>query len=579
MRALIRHSFTIFLMLVLSMPGFAAEAPNISIDGADEDLRNNILNHLRIGGESCDTGMGRLLRLQNQVRTNTERAANALGYYKSSIDLRFSSDDTCWSLLIEIEPGEPVLIGDLNIALNDEQAPVIFSDIIAASPLNPGQQLNHGLYENLKNELSATAVENGYFAARFLRSEIAIDLINNRADIDLVFAPGPQFYFGEVSLNNFSALDSEFVRSLIGIREGEAYSNDTLMNLRNNLDQSQYFSQVAINPQLAQAQNQSVPLSITLEPRPRYAYSAGLGFTTDTGPRIRLGYGNRYQTRRGHRLDSDISLSKIRFQSNLHYTVPIRRNPLRESLQYAAGYIREDNDTFDSKRVEVETAYRNQSESGWLRNTFINYQRDSYVINTESDVSNLAILGFNLSKTQADDLINPRRGWKFFSEISGASSAVISDTSFIQTNINGSRVHSLNQLTRLLLRFNSGFTWIDDREELPVSLRFLAGGDQSLRGYKYRTLGPVDENNTIVGGKHLLSSNLEVDYLFRPGWRVALFTDGGNAFNEFDDIDWKQSIGVGVRWLSPIGPLRFDLAHTLNDNEGFRIHVTMGPDL
>lgn len=578
MDKLLAYRYLLVLFFLLSYSCFAAEAPLITINGVDDELRTNILSHLRIGGESCDTEMGRLLRLQNQVRTNTERAANALGYYKSTISLNFGTNETCWSLQIDIDPGEPVTIQQLSIALNDESAD-IFRDIINDSPLTLGQRLNHGQYEALKNELSTSAVENGYFAARFLRSEIAIDLVGNSANIDILFAPGPRYFFGEISMSNASPLADSFVQNLIQIRAGEPYSNESLMTLRNNLDQSQYFSQVAINPQLSQTQNLSVPLTINLNPRPQHAYSAGIGFTTDTGPRIRLGYANRYQSRNGHRLDSDISLSKVRSQSNLNYTVPVQRNPLRESLQYGVGYIQEDNDTFESKRFELETAYRNQSENGWLRNTFINYQRDSYIINFDDNVSYLAILGFNISKTLADNLINPSRGWKIFAELSGASDAVISDTSFVQTNINGKHVYSFNTRTRSLLRFDSGFTWIDDKDELPVSLRFLAGGDQSLRGYKYQTLGPADELGLVIGGKHMLTGTAEIDYLFRPRWRVALFTDYGNAFNEFDDITWKQSIGFGLRWQSPIGPLRFDLAHTLNDDEGFRIHITMGPDL
>lgn len=566
------------VLALFSVFAQSQEAPLITITGVDDELRNNILNHLRIGGENCDTDMGRLLRLQNQVRGNTERAANALGYYKSSIAINFSPGESCWMLNIDINPGEAVMLDTVNIAL-DDQPIAVFNEVIDTSPLASGQQLNHGLYERLKNNLSATAVENGYFAARFVRSELNIDLVSNTADIDLLFAPGPRYLIGNIQMNNSSILSDEFVANLFQINTGDAYSNTELVRLRNNLDQSQYFSQVSINPQLSQAQNQSVPLLVNLAPRPRHAYSAGIGFTTDTGPRVRLGYENRYQTRNGHRLDTEISLSKVRLQQNVNYMMPIGRNPLRESMLYSAGVINEDNDTFESKRVELEAAYRNESTGGWLRNTFVNYQRDSYAINLDRDISHLAILGFNLSKTQADDLINPSRGWNLFTEISGATDAVISDTNFIQTIVNGKTVNSFGSRSRLLLRFDSGFTWIDDKEELPVSLRFLGGGDQSLRGYKYRSLGPTDDNGLVVGGKHMLTGSVEVDYEFRPRWRMALFTDAGNAFNEFDDVDWKQSVGVGIRWLSPIGPLRFDLAHTLNDDEGFRIHITMGPDL
>jgi translocation and assembly module TamA len=570
----------IFVLVFSSLLGAqtrAAETPQIIIDGADELLRNNIRSHLRIGGESCDVGMGRLLRLQNQVRDNTQQALNALGYYKSAIQISFSENESCWSLLINVVPGEAVIISEANIFIEGEAMPV-FDSIVEESTIVAGQQLNHGTYERLKNDLSTAAVENGFFSARFTRSSVNVDLTENSAVIDLVFNPGPRYYIGDISINNNSILTDDFVRSLFQIKPGDSYANGDLIRLRNNLDQSQYFSQVSIRPQLSETENLTVPLVIDLQNRPRHEYSAGIGFTTDTGPRVRLGYENRYQTRNGHRVDGDISLSEIRQQVNGSYTMPLSRNPLRESLQFSTGYIFENNDTFDSKRLELKTTYRNESVNGWLRNTFINYQRDDYEVNLQSDVSSLSIVGFNLSKTTADNLINPSRGWNFFAELSGASDALISDTSFVQTVINGKYILPAGRRGRFMFGFNSGFTWIDDEQELPVSLRFLTGGDQTLRGYKYQSLGPLNVVGEVVGGKHLLNGSLEYDYVLRQNWRAAVFYDNGNAFNEFDDIDIKQSVGFGLRWLSPIGPLRVDLAFP-TDDDGFRFHVTMGPDL
>ncbi len=577
MKLQVKLLISAFFIGIMSFGIWAAEAPSITVEGVGDDLRSNILSHLRISGENCDVGIARLLRLQPQVRANTQRALNALGYYKGNIDITFSEQESCWSLLINVDPGEAVTIADSNIEIEGDTFQV-FSSIINNAPIIAGQQLNQGAYENLKNELSTTAVENGFFAARFTRSTINIDLVSNSASIDLLFVPGPRYYIGDISINHSSILNDDFVRSLFQIRQGDNYSNGELIRLRNNLDQSQYFNSVSIRPLLAETENLTVPLAIDLQTRPRHEYSSGIGFTTDTGPRIRLGYENRYQTRNGHRLESDVSLSQVRQQANINYIMPLRRNPLRESLRYSTGYVRENNDTFDSNRYEIKTTYRNESTSGWVRNTFINYQRDDYVINLQSDVSYLSIAGFNLSKTVADNLINPRSGWKIFAELSGASDAIVSDTSFMQTRINGKYIRAAGSKGRFLMRFDSGSTWIDDEIELPVSLRFLSGGDQSVRGFKYRSLGPIDNNGLVIGGKHLLTGSIEYDYLFRSSWRLAAFYDSGNAFNEFDDLEWEQSVGIGLRWLSPIGPLRFDLAHPFNDG-GVRFHITMGPDL
>ncbi len=130
---------------------------------------------------------------------------------------------------------------------------------------------------------------------------------------------------------------------------------------------------------------------------------------------------------------------------------------------------------------------------------------------------------------------------------------------------------------RLLSRFDLGALTSSSFERVPASLRFYAGGDNSVRGYDYQELGPVSDQGSVVGGQYLMVGSLETDYMFRPDWRLAVFADAGNAFNDFND-SIKTSVGVGVRWQSPVGPIRLDLAKPISDS-GFRIHFTLGPDL
>jgi translocation and assembly module TamA len=311
-------------------------------------------------------------------------------------------------------------------------------------------------------------------------------------------------------------------------------------------------------------------------PRLRHAWSTGIGFTTDTGPRVRAAYENRYINTRGHRLDSDAAVSSIRSRINLGYSIPLN-DPLTTSLNFSTGYITEKTDTYDSDRFKLETAYRRESASGWLETWSINYLRDAYVINQQEDTSILTIPGYSLSRTSADDYINPSRGWRLFGQIRGATDAVISDTTFVQLYTSGKGIISVGP-GRFITRFEFGTTWIDVAEELPVSLRYFAGGDQSIRGYDYQSLGPVNADDEVIGGKHLFAGSVEYDFPVKNNWRAALFYDGGNAFSS-QKFDWKQSVGIGVRWISPIGPIRADLAHALNDEGGFRLHITMGPDL
>jgi len=110
-------------------------------------------------------------------------------------------------------------------------------------------------------------------------------------------------------------------------------------------------------------------------------------------------------------------------------------------------------------------------------------------------------------------------------------------------------------------------------------LRFFAGGDQSVRGYDYQSLSPENSQGDKIGGQYLFAASVEYQYSFAERWRLAGFYDQGNTFNSLSTPSLKSAVGVGVRWVSPVGPLRLDLAHPLDGEGGVRLHFSMGPEL
>jgi translocation and assembly module TamA len=137
----------------------------------------------------------------------------------------------------------------------------------------------------------------------------------------------------------------------------------------------------------------------------------------------------------------------------------------------------------------------------------------------------------------------------------------------------------LGEANRLLARADLGFTLKEDFEELPASVRYFAGGDNSVRGYGFETLGPTNEEGDVIGGSYLATFSVEFDRLISKKWSVAAFVDTGNAFDSLD-FDFKTGVGLGLRWYSPLGPIRLDVAHPLDDpDRDYRLHITLGPDL
>lgn len=578
--------------LALSAPVRAQTIPAIVITGADERLTENIRAHLSVKDERCNSPLRRLNRLVPQITRDIERAAQALGYYHLSQTAIFTADEPCWALNITIEPGTPVQFGEIQVNVTPDATRVLgqpdpFADLLAQSPIESGNQLIHSNYEDLKSSLSAAAVENGYFAARFNRSELAVDLVRNRADVNIDFDPGERYKFGAIRINPLTELSPEFISRFLPFEKGSPYSTDMLIALRQSLNDSQYFSQVSVSPQLTAAQAspaatvREVPVNVELAMRPRHSWTTGIGASTDIGPRVTLKYEDRYINRQGHRLNADIGISPIKIEPNLSYAIPLR-HPATESLSFSTGYLGQNNDTFISDTYKIGVNYRSEVDAWilgdqWLQNVFVNFQRENSEINDVKAQSNLTISGINWSKTRADDPIFTRRGWRLFTQVSGASNAFVSDLTFLQLYSSGKTVFSIGQ-GRILTRLEVATTLVDEVQELPVSIRFFTGGDQSVRGYKYGTLGAMNDDGEVIGGKHLLAGSIEYDFPVWPGWRMAVFHDAGNSFADISDFKLYRSVGFGIRWQSPIGPIRADIARGLEDGS-FRFHLTMGPDL
>ena len=131
----------------------------------------------------------------------------------------------------------------------------------------------------------------------------------------------------------------------------------------------------------------------------------------------------------------------------------------------------------------------------------------------------------------------------------------------------------------MLGRIGGGATATDTFDKIPPSLRFFAGGDQSVRGYSYESLSPENDDGELLGGQHMLTASAEYQRRVTGNWWGATFVDTGNAFNAWWPEELKTGAGVGIRWISPVGPVRFDIAHPFdNEEDAWRLHFAIGPE-
>lgn len=580
---LIFRLLPLLALLVLFSARALAASPEIEIKGGASHLRDNVRSFIAIGDEPCSTPQWRLRARLRELDKQIQNAAQAVGYYNLEATRELVQDDDCWGLTIRLEPGEPVRLDQIDIrVLGEGRDDAGFQEIIEKPGLSKGDRLDHGRYESLKSRFGAVASARGFFDGRFSRARVTVDKDQNTAHLELIYQSGPRYQFGEISFEH-DILREEFLRRYLNIEPGDPYHIEKLLDLKSYYGGSDYFSSISVSPRLQQLQGQRVPVAVELEGRKRHGYSAGVGYATDTGPRLLLGYENRYINKRGHSFNADLTISEVGGSLEAAYHIPMSR-PAQERLSFYTGFKREDTDDTRSEVTTIGTSYsRSEEGSPWLQNYSINFEQEDYVVGNDPEQrSHLLVPSVSLSRTKSDDSNYPLSGWRVLSRLSGAPSTLGSDVSFVQAYFSGKYIYAIGP-GRVLLRLEGGFTEVDDFSQLPVSQRFFAGGDTRVRGYDYNSLGPTipdteTDQKLVIGGSNLLVNTIEYDYRFLPSWAGAVFYDQGNAFNG-SDFDFKRSAGVGIRWLSPIGPVRVDVAKALDEPYGWGLHLSMGPDL
>ena len=548
------------------------------IAGLDEAQEQNVRALMPLVTTSCDSAHWRVERLFRDADGNITEALQALGYYEPTISKQLSWSEDCWLAQFDIQAGMPVRIRAADVAvLGAAATDTDYQSRLKTPTPASGDILNHGLYDSYKAAMLRAAINTGYFDADFERSEVVVDPATKVADVNLQLKSGEKYTFGSVNFTD-GILRRGLLRGYTDIKPGDPYSAKAINDLYEALNGSSYFKTVSISTEPLDTTAKSVPVTVNLTPANRRVYSAGLGFTTDTGPHGRLGYTDRRINLKGHQFESKLYASPVISELNAAYRWP-RNDPRREWFSVVAGAKHEETDTSESDIFKFGILRSRNVGSSWLETRYIDYASENFVVGDQDTSSQLVIFGTNYETAKGRALSRASNGYRLSFDLRGASDSLGSDTSFLQLRSKAKWIRALGEKTRFLAQADIGLTKKDALSELPASVRFFAGGDRSVRGYEFESLGPTNDDNDVIGGSHLFTASLEIDYLFRPKWAVAAFADIGNAFNE-TDYDLKAGIGIGVRWYSPVGPIRLDFAHPLDDpDEDFRIHISLGPDL
>jgi translocation and assembly module TamA len=565
--------FVAFVSFVFAAGALAQARLELRIEPPNTQLQHNIEGYVGTLDAADEAELQRLVPI---VEAQAQQAGEALGYYQS----RVASEVRGLRLVLRITPGEPVRLRNVDIRIVGAAQELKGLRVPTSKQLRSGAQLNHGRYEDAKRLIQNQASRYGFFRGHFTRQSLQVDPQGGVADIELVYDSGPRYRLGTVHFSGDAPFDEELLQRMVPFEANTPYDAELIADLYQSLQGSGYFDGVRVDAVPAQASGESIPVAVQLTTRKPRTFGIGGGFSTDVGPRGRFNWTRHWANPQGHSYGVESELSAPRQNVGLWYDVPLDP-PLTDKLRFAGGYQYEEIADTDSlsKLLKIGPEWHHRLDSGWQQVLSLKWQREEYELGDDSGLSNLVMPGASYSYLQSDNRLDPNNGYRIQADVAVAKKGLLSDADVVHGNLMLKGLVTLYERHRFLGRLQLGGTETSDYDSIPPSLRYFAGGDQSVRGYDYQSLSPEDDEGRKVGGRYLVAGSLEYQYAFAEKWRAAAFVDQGNAFDSLEIPTLKSGVGFGIRWVSPVGPLRLDLARALDDDGGFRLHFSMGPEL
>lgn len=558
------------LIALLLFCGIAHAQVRIDIEGVSGTIAENIRNHI---DTISDIERDRPRLLRKKLDDSIRNATQALGYYETTFHYQLSGN----TLQITIELGPAITWAPAQIQLSGDSANLKpAQQMIKNAPFSAGEIVNHDTYETFKRELLETCQHHGFLDAHYDESRLLIDVEQHRATPILKIDGGERYRFDAVKFSG-SQLDADLLQRLSPIEQSSFYDKTALTKLQRNLQDSRYFREIDI--QNTKRDDRTVALAATLVDAPRHQFSIGAGYGTDTGPRAKFRWERPYVNEKGHKLTTDLSISQPQQELNFEYHIPLKK-PLDESLNLTTSWEKKSLQDTDSTIGSVGFFFSDRYKQTWVANYGATYFDESYQQGSEPRKhTGYVAPTINFTQIVLPISVDPKSGRKFWFDALGSTPALGAETYFLRIDSGYKQIFNPFGEQLFIGRVELGTIVTGSIDLIPSSQRFFTGGDQTVRGYDFESLATEDSNGELIGGRYLNVASAEYTFKVAERWRAALFTDTGRAFNQKDE-PWHKSVGAGVRWLSPVGQIRVDIAFPIDDEtNGWRLHIFIGPPL
>ena len=577
-------------------PGPTAPAFTLEINAPD-DIKQLLEAHLELQRYQAlpDLNDDELDRLLDMARVDTQNLVATLGYFAPKIQierLRTDASQATRSLRISVVAGEPVLVTQVLIRFAGPAA----TDPLAAAQrlliqdswsLPAGSRFTQTRWDAAKQQALRQLSTQRYPTGRIGHTLADIDPETNTAVLTVTLQSGQAYQLGDLAITGLKRYDAELVQRLARLQPGVDYDQKQLVDAQLRLSASGFFDSAFVNLDTS-TDPQAARVLVTLREAPLQKVTFGVGASTDSGARLSVEHLHNQVPGLGWRALSKLSLDREARSASTELTSPPDTSGWRWNTSALVQSQLSGTFDVDSQRLRAGAS---QIGDRIDRSYYLQYDRADTAATDQSAPKLAESISANYTFTlrNFNALPFPSSGWGFGAELGGGTTlgsdqvpfgrVLMRGQAFWPLGRQGDQAASLRQ-GRLVARAEVGAVLARDAVSLPVTQLFLAGGDNSVRGYGLRSIGIKLGSDQVSAGRYLAVGSLEWQ---RPitvkglltDWEGALFVDAGAVADRPSELHAQVGVGAGLRWKTPVGPLQIDLAYGVAVQQ-FRLHLNVG---
>ena len=500
------------------------------------------------------------------------------GYFSPKVQSSLEEPAGKWIARFQISPGEPTKVTSVEITfsgavMQDPDREKRLAQARKSFTIAPDEVFRQAAWDQGKADLVRSLASLRYAAAHVTDSRAEIDPPAHQTRLSVAIDSGPPFAFGTVRVKGQQRYPEKLVANLNPTQAGEPYSEEALLRYQRRLQATGRFASALVLAPADPSAPDNVPINVTVVESQSRRFDFGVGYSTDNGARVQANYTDYDFLNNSLKFTADVVVDRLTQSAGIGLDWPVEPSGWRwgSGLKFKHEDIQgQDTRSYSLTGARIHTTEERESSLS------LQFLEEHASVEEGSETNNHALfLNQGWVFNRLDNILAPREGYLVKLQLGGATKLVFSDQNFARTTAKAQYLHPVGSIGTLLLRAEGGVVFANSTDGIPSDYLFRTGGDTTVRGYAFDSLG-VAQGSAIVGGRYLAVASAEFIHWLSKTWGVAIFYDAGNAADDVKALKPDVGYGVGLRWSSPVGALNLDIAHGVQSPDPWRIHFFAG---